>query len=84
LIISNCNKILRRDKGKIMELKKFFNRIQDFFDYMQDALRDVEARWLVFIVAVAIMLISKALGMHGLAIIIALIYIMYFVTFLLK
>jgi hypothetical protein len=67
-----------------MTLKQFFNKLQDFFDYTQDALRDVEARWLVFIIAVVIMLIVKALGMHGLATIIALIYVMYFVTFLLK
>lgn len=58
--------------------------MQNFFDYMQDALRDVEARWLIFVIAVLVMLIAKALGMHGLAIVIALIYIMYFVTFLLK
>lgn len=58
--------------------------MQNFFDYMQDALRDVEARWLIFVIAVLVMLVAKALGMHGLAIVIALIYIMYFVTFLLK
>jgi hypothetical protein len=67
-----------------MTLKHFFNKLQDFFDCAQDALKDVETRWLVFIIAVVIMLIVKALGMHGLAIVIALIYIMYFVTFLLK
>lgn len=58
-----------------------FSKIQIGFDWLQDAVSPTENRWLVFMIAVGLMLLSKAGGAHGLALLIALIYIMYFVTF---
>ncbi len=55
-------------------------RIQGLFDWCQDCLRAVENRWLVFLVSVGVLMILRALGAQGLSTIIALVYIMYFVT----
>ena len=63
-----------------MDLKKVSNKIQSAFDWASDALEPLENRWLVFMVTVGIMLLLKAGGAHGLVLLIALIYIMYFVT----
>jgi len=56
------------------------NRIQHMFDWCQDCLRAVENRWLVFLVSVGVLMILRALGAQGLSTLLALVYIMYFVT----
>ena len=63
-----------------MDLKTFSNKIQSACDWASDALGPLENRWFVFILTVGLMLLLKAGGAHGLALLIALIYIMYFVT----
>lgn len=64
-----------------MDIKNIATKVQSAFDWIQDALSPIESRWITFIVVVSLMLIVKAGGAHGLALLIALIYIMYFVTF---
>jgi hypothetical protein len=54
--------------------------IQSLFDWCQDSMRAVENRWLVFLVSVGVLIILRALGAQGLSTLLALIYIMYFVT----
>lgn len=55
-------------------------KIQVVFDWISDALSEVENRWLVFIAAVFVLFVMRALGAQGLSTILALVYIMYFVT----
>ena len=55
-------------------------KIQSAFDWIADALSEVENRWLVFIAAVLLLLVLRALGAQGLSTMLALVYIMYFVT----
>ena len=54
--------------------------VQDAFDWVRTALQPIETRWLIFLVSVFALLLARGLGAHGLSTIIALIYIMYFVT----
>jgi hypothetical protein len=63
-----------------MDLKSIVGKVQYGFDWLQDALEPIENRWLVFIGTIMLMLLFKAAGAHGLALLIALIYIMYFIT----
>ena len=56
------------------------NRIQGLFDWAQDCLSAVENRWLIFLLSVAVLVLMRALGAQGLSTLLALIYIMYFVT----
>jgi len=63
-----------------MDLKKVSSKIQSAFDWASDALESLENRWFVLILTVGFILLLKAGGAHGLALLIALIYIMYFVT----
>jgi len=56
-------------------------RLQGFFDVLSRELMALETRWLVLIVAVCMMLGFRALGTPGIADLIGMIYIMYFVTF---
>lgn len=63
-----------------MDLKNISHRVQTAFDWLRGALEPLENRWLIFMVTVGIMLLLKAVGAHGLVLLIALIYIMYFVT----
>jgi len=63
-----------------MDLKKVSSKIQSACDWARDALEPLENRWFVFILTVGLMLLLKAGGAHGLALLVALIYIMYFVT----
>ena len=55
-------------------------KIQAMFDWLCDVLAAVENRWLVFIAAVLLFTLLRALAASGLATFLALIYIMYFVT----
>jgi hypothetical protein len=63
-----------------MDIKNIVSKVQHGFDWLQDVLEPIENRWVIFIIAVGLMLLVKAGGAHGLALLIALIYIMYFVT----
>jgi len=54
--------------------------VQGAFDWVRTALQPVETRWLIFVVSVFALLLARGLGAHGLSTIIALVYIMYFVT----
>jgi hypothetical protein len=64
----------------IMTAKDIGDKIQGGFDWVRDVLRPVENRWLIFLVSVFVLLLARGLGAHGLGTIIALVYIMYFVT----
>lgn len=55
-------------------------KLQGVFDWCQDCMSAVEKRWLVFSAAVVLLIAMRALGAHGLSTLLALIYIMYFVT----
>ena len=63
-----------------MTAKDIGDKIQGGFDWVRDVLRPVENRWLIFLVSVFVLLLARGLGAHGLGTIIALVYIMYFVT----
>lgn len=65
-----------------MTSSSFFRSIQKFFNSLENGVKELEARWVVFILATLTILLSKAIGLHGLADIVGFIYIMYFVTFL--
>jgi hypothetical protein len=63
-----------------MTAKDIGEKIQSGFDWARDVLKPIENRWLIFLVSVFVLLLARALGAHGLSTIIALVYIMYFVT----
>jgi hypothetical protein len=63
--------------------KDFFVKLQYLFDKVEDTVTELEIRYFVFAVAVLVIMIAKALGLHGLGHLIGIIYVMYFVTFLL-
>jgi len=64
----------------IVEQRNFGHRVQALFDWTQDCLSAVENRWLIFLLSVAVLVILRGLGAQGLSTLLALIYIMYFVT----
>ena len=64
----------------MVEQRNFGQRLQDLFDWAKDCLSAVENRWFVFLLSVAVLVILRALGAQGLSTLLALIYIMYFVT----
>jgi len=63
-----------------MDAKRVGQTVQDVFDWIRDVLTPVENRWITLSVVVFMYLILRAAGAHGVAEIIALIYIMYWVT----
>ena len=63
-----------------MDLKTVSIKIQSFFDWLSRSLEPIENRWIVFILSVFLIFLFKAGGAHGLALLLALIYIMYFTT----
>jgi hypothetical protein len=54
--------------------------IQSAFDWMRAVVTPVENRWIILTATVGVFLLMRALGAQGLSEILALIYIMYFVT----
>lgn len=64
-----------------MDLKNVSTKIQFAFDWLSDALEPVEHKWLVFLGTCFLIILFKAAGASGLALLIALFYIMYFITF---
>jgi hypothetical protein len=63
-----------------MDLKNITSKVQFGFDWLQDALAPLESRWLIFLVACFLIILLQAAGAKGLALLISLFYIMYFVT----
>lgn len=63
-----------------MDVKKIFSKVQYGFDWLQDALEPTENRWIIFLVTCFLIILFQAVGAKGLALLIALFYIMYFVT----
>ena len=55
--------------------------LQNIFERMSQELHSLENRWIVLIIAVIMMLGFRAIGLPGLADLLGMIYIMYFVTF---
>jgi hypothetical protein len=64
-----------------MDLRKTVAKINLFFEWVKFELEFVEVRWLWFLVTVFFVVIFKAAGASGLALLLALIYIMFYVTF---
>ena len=62
-------------------LRSMLDSFDDVMYMIKDALRDRDARWILLVCAVVVMMLLRALGLAGLADLIGLIYIMYFVTF---
>jgi hypothetical protein len=63
-----------------MDLKSIAGKVQYGFDWLQDALEPVENRWMVLLAVFFLIILFQAAGAKGLALLIALFYIMYFVT----
>ena len=63
-----------------MDLKNIVSKVQFGFDWLQDALAPLENRWLIFLTACFLIILFQAAGAKGLALLVALFYIMYFVT----
>ena len=63
-----------------MDAKRIGQTIQGVFDWIREVLTPVENRWITLSVVVFMYLVLRAAGAHGVAELIALIYIMYWVT----
>lgn len=63
-----------------MDIKNIVGKIQSGFDWLQDALEPIENRWVIFLVACFLIILFQAAGAKGLALLVALFYIMYFIT----
>ena len=64
-----------------MDLKSIANKVQYGFKWLQDSLKPVENRWIIFLATCFLIILFQAAGAKGLALLIALFYIMYFITF---
>ena len=56
------------------------NKIQGLFDWIKLVLEPVENRWIILCITVFMYILLRAVGGHGIAEILAMIYIMYWVT----
>lgn len=56
-------------------------KLQEILAGVQNFLKPVDTRWVVFLTMATVILIAKAVTLHGLADLLALLYIMYWVTF---
>jgi hypothetical protein len=63
-----------------MDLRSISEKIQYGFEWLKDSLEPIEHRWMVFIIAVIMIILFKAAGAAGMSLLIALVYIMYFVS----
>jgi hypothetical protein len=63
--------------------KDFFTKLQKIFDKIGESVTALESRWFIFLSTTVIIMLCKAVGLHGLATLIGILYVMYFVTFLL-
>lgn len=64
-----------------MDLRKIVANINLFFEWIRFELEAVEVRWLWFLIFVFFIIIFKAGGSSGFSLLLALIYIMFYVTF---
>lgn len=64
-----------------MDLRKIVANINLFFEWLRFELEAVEVRWLWFLLTVFFIVIFKAVGLSGISLLLALIYIMFYVTF---
>ena len=55
-------------------------RIQGLFDHLRDLLDPIDSRWMVLVGTFIVVLICRGLGLASLSNLVALFYIMYFVT----
>ena len=63
-----------------MRARDIGDRIQSGFDFVRGVLEPIENRWITLSITVFMYLVLRAAGAHGAAEIVALIYIMYWVT----
>jgi hypothetical protein len=63
-----------------VKAREIGERIQAGFDFVKSVLEPIENRWITLGVTVSVLLLLRAVGAHGVSEIIALIYIMYWVT----
>ena len=63
--------------------KDFFAKLQQIFDKIGRSVTSLESRWFVFFSTTIVIILCKAVGLHGLATLIGILYVMYFGTFLL-
>lgn len=63
-----------------MKSQQIGRAIQSAFDSVREILEPIENRWITLSVTVFMYLILRAAGAHGVAEIIAVVYIMYWVT----
>ena len=63
-----------------MDLKTFLRKVQSVFDWIESLFDSIEARWLIFLVTVFFIIMFMAAGATGMAMLISLVYVMYFVT----
>ena len=63
-----------------MNAKSIGTLVQSGFDWIRDLLTPVENRWITLSITVFMYLLLRAVGAHGVADIVAMIYIMYWVT----
>jgi len=65
----------------MMKAKIIGEKIQNGIDWFCDLVAPIENRWLTFGLAVFAVLVTKAAGASGLSSLIAMIYIMFWVTY---
>lgn len=63
-----------------MDIKTISRKIQSVIYKIEDILAPIENRWLIFIISIVFLTLLKALGLHGAATLVALVYIMFFLT----
>lgn len=63
-----------------MNAKSIGTLVQSGFDWIRDLLTPVENRWITLSITVFMYLLLRAVGAHGVADIVAMTYIMYWVT----
>ena len=64
-----------------MDLKTITGKMQAIFDFLETAFEPLENRWIIFFISCFLIILFKAAGATGIALLIGLFYIMYFVTF---
>ena len=62
-------------------MRNLLGRFDNAMLFVQNVLRDRDNRWVLLVTTVLVMMLLRALGSAGLADVIGLVYIMYFVTF---
>lgn len=68
-------------KETIMTVKQLGQRLQELLTNFRETLEPIETRWLVFGITAFLVIITKALGAGGFSMLLASIYVMFWVTF---